>query len=377
MGGVIVRRSIVLFAIIAFYLCICPRVSAVPAWARKTGLPCLSCHVGGSSRLTQLGRDFQQRGHQLQGGSGKSVRTLALLDYATLSAKFRHSEKQDGPTSSQLQTGSLLAGGPLTSRLGFFAEYMWHDRLADGRSTSGLMDAYAQYVSSRDADRFWWARAGNIYPYAVYMMGGGGRAPLSRPRLITDELGGVAPPLMRRATGISGGYYGGKGWQFEGGVQQGDGAEGASRAESFFTVERDFDEFGTAVGLMGRTGWNDTGSVPATRFSQAGILARWADEKYGLSGAYLMTRGRDAVNNVRRPDGFYLEANANVLPETTAFLRYDDVTPNSVTASRSHTLAGGVTQRIPGTGRVVFEVWDYRIGNARQRTFQLDLLLMY
>jgi hypothetical protein len=43
---------------------------AIPAWVRKTGLECSSCHFGGTSRLTALGRDFQIRGHRLRGDQG-------------------------------------------------------------------------------------------------------------------------------------------------------------------------------------------------------------------------------------------------------------------------------------------------------------------
>lgn len=373
MWEVTARRILVIFAIFTLLITILSPVQAVPAWSRRTGLACMSCHVGGSSRLNALGRDFQQRGHRLRGEGEGLARGYALLDYTTFAAKFRHSQQNQGQDSSRIQTSSVLSGGPLSPRLSYFAEYLVYDRLATGSADSGLMDAYVQYVSSPDTAQFWWARAGNLYPYAVYMMGGGGRVPLSRPRLITDRPGGAAPALMRRAVGISTGFSGGAGWQFEGGLTR---AEGDGGAESFLTVEYAPDPSGSAVGLIGRNG-RVASNGSSSPYSQSGLLARWTDGKYTLSGAYLKTWGRDPSGIPRQPDGYYLEASANVLAETTTFLRYDTVPTTRVGVSRSHTLTGGVTQRIPGTGRVVFEVGDFQVGSVRQRTFQVDLLLMY
>jgi hypothetical protein len=347
-------------------------------------MPCISCHVGGSSRLSAVGRDFQLRGHRFKGETAPGDWTRALRDYASLAAKLRYSDRQSAPAAYKFQTASLFAGGPLSPKTSFFTEAVGYDVLPNGtEARNTLQDAYAQYVDTPDADRFWWARAGNLYPYAAYSLDGGGRLPLSRPRLLSDRSGGLAPALQRRGVGFSGGWSGGR-TRLEAGVTRAEGAETLERTEQFLSLESDWDAHGSGIGLLTRGGWNDTAAAggarvgSAHRFTQGGLVGRWHGPKHLMQGAFLSTLARDGAG-VRRSSGDYLlEAGVNLLTETTGFVRYDDVTGAVAAAGpRTRTIAFGVTQRVPNSGRVVFEFADYRAMGRRTRSLQVDLLLMY
>lgn len=268
-----VRHIYYLIAIIAIFTEFCSEASAVPAWARKTGLPCLSCHVGGSSRLNELGRDFQMRGHRLKiDAPAQPLRWMDFPGYVSLSTKLRHADRTDRPAYSHFQTGSVFAGGPLTRHLGFFGEYIAYDRLpGTGKAMSGLQDAYVQYVSAPTADRFRYLRVGNLHPYALYATGTGGRFPLTRARALTAKLGGLIPEWNRRAFGVSGGYVGPSEVRLEAGIQRGAEETFLRRPDLFFTAEKNLDAHGSGIGILGSVGYLAEGTGNGGTYSRTGL----------------------------------------------------------------------------------------------------------
>jgi hypothetical protein len=101
-------------------------------------------------------------------------------------------------------------------------------------------------------------------------------------------------------------------------------------------------------------------------------------EKYGINAAFGTASARDAESGaMRRPNGFFLEGVGNVLPETTAFLRYDNLQNRAGSAPRTQSYALGVTQRIPNRGRIVLEYSHDFAGARRYHSLSLDTLLMY
>ena len=370
--------SCVLFAIIAIFLAIASPARAVPAYARRTGLDCISCHIGGSSSLTELGRDFQMRGHRLKSDSEARIRFADLPGYATFAAKIRHQDKTGRATTDNLQTTGLLVGGPINRSLGFHAEYTLYDRLPYSTdNTSGFLDAYLQYATDTAKDAFWFARVGRLHPYAINALGTGARIPQSRARVVGESLGGLVPSPQRRTLGASGGFSGPGGVRVEAGAQQGVTSDGSfARPDLFASVEKNVDEAGSGFGVYGRSGWRGTETVN-TRFTETGFFGRWLKERYMLTGAVFGARTRDDGGAARRPTGYFLQASANVLATTTGYVRLDDVAGDALAGPRSRGLAVGVTQRVPGSGRVVLEYGDSLTGAGRPRSVVLDLVLMY
>lgn len=376
---VIVRSCFYLIAIIASLTAFLPEASAVPAWARKTGLPCMSCHVGGSSRLNQLGRDFQLRGHRLKmDGPTQPLRWSDIPGYISLSTKLRHADRTGQQEYSQFQTGSLMGGGPLTKNVSFFGEYVMYDRLPGGtKSMSGMMDGYLQYADNPTADNFNYLRVGNVHPYAVYTLGTGGRFPLTRARALTSKLGGIAPEWNRRAFGVSGGYVGAGGVRLEAGIQRGAQATFAQSPDLYLTAEKDLDAHGSQVGIIGSAGSLPTAIGIDGSYSRAGLMGRYQNERTTLTGTVFTARVRNAQGAMQTPGAWFIEAGHNVMPELTAFARYEDVEASAAGTPHVRGVSLGITQRIPNSGRVVLEYGNDLTGIRKTRSVALDFVLMY
>ncbi|MDX1935297.1 MAG: hypothetical protein SFU56_22085 [Capsulimonadales bacterium] len=377
-GRAVFRFHFVFFAVFAIVTMFPNRVFAVPSWARMTGMPCLSCHVGGTSKLTAYGRDFQMRGHRMKPDM-KLTRFAQLDGYLTLAARFRQNATEHSDGNTTLENASLFAGGPINSSLSFFTEYGGYIRTASGPSPARFNDAYLQYTGNATADRFWWVRAGRQYPFAIYAAGVGGRENLSRPRALSEKLGGFIPAAQRRTLGISGGADLGNGLRFEGGVTDGGSNDDSFRTPddygSFVTLEKEWDAFGSGIDLYAESGWQKGGGAS---FRRTGILARWVRSYESLSGALLEASGRPGSGlPIERPTGAFVTYSRNLLAETTSFVRYDSLDNLRNATERTRGMAFGLSQRIPNRGRIVLE-WNRAIsGRSNPNYFYIDTLLMY
>lgn len=269
-------------------------VWAVPAWARKTGLPCASCHFGGTSRLNAVGRNFQIRGHRLPGdpgpGNGKG---LNVMGHLSLKLRYRDSDAPGAASDPAFirEVFSLFAGGPLTPGLSYFSQYDVGEKSGRSPGKSWFREANVQYNSSLEGGNYGWARVGQITPYAIYAAGGSGRATLSHPRVISDALAPGHPYAPRhRLFGASAGYVTDNGFRMEGGVLKGDSGGGGR----FLTIEKDMDETGSGVGVYGYRGrskfsgalsWED-------RYTRLGLLGQFVQEVFKISGAWFTGQSR-------------------------------------------------------------------------------------
>jgi hypothetical protein len=347
-------------------------------WARKTGMACSSCHIGGTSRLTAYGRDFQIRGHRTK-FEEKFLNWSTLADYVTVSAKLRYNGEAAADQSPlNMQDSSLFTGGALTRSLSYYAEYSLYARNAAPSSTR-FADAYLQYTGSAGADRYWYARTGRLYPFAIYAADAGGRPTVSRPRLVGDKLAGFIPSLQSRTFGVSGGYADGRGGRVEaaitGGSGEGDITSLASQPGTFLTLEKDVDEWGSGVSAYQETGYVTEGG---SGFSQTGLLGRFVRDRFTFTGGIGVASARDTkTGRMERPTAYYLEGTRNFLADTTGFLRYDNLQNHAAGAPRTQGYALGVTQRIPNRGKVALEYAQDFAGVKQNHTVLLDTLLMY
>lgn len=353
-----------------------PPARAVPAWARRTGLECASCHFGGASRLNQRGRDFQLRGHRLRGEVGDAP-WRNVTDYLSVSSKLRYTGSGTSPTSDvAVESVSLLTGGPLRGGFSYFAEYGLRNRSATRANPGGTADAYLQYNTAPTEDRYWWARAGRLFPFAIFSAGAGGRTTLSRPRAIGDPLGGgLLYSPRRRSYGVSGGYVAER-FRVEAGVVDGGDSPASAlsldRRDVFITVEEDLDAYGSGVGIYGYRGGNRREPL-----SRLGVLGQYVRDSFTLSGAYFGGRMRDASGGSRSPSSYYGEMAHNFHPEVTGFLRYDYLDNRLGGAGRSRGLVFGVSARLPDRGRAVIEFSRESGGLPRRPPVVFDFNWLY
>ena len=100
---------------------------AVPAFARQTHQPCVSCHIGAfGPQLTPYGRQFKLLGYTLQAGDDTKIPLSMMLVEA-----FTHTQKAqtDPPAKDfnrndnvELEQASAFLAGRLSDHLGVFAQ---------------------------------------------------------------------------------------------------------------------------------------------------------------------------------------------------------------------------------------------------------------
>lgn len=364
---------------------------AVPAWGRKTGMPCVACHFGGSNRLTQTGVEFLLRGHRTKDDSGiqEGGKDLNLLHYMSFASKVRFTANNTAPakTGFDVESLSIYAGGPLMDRFSFFFEMYLHERGKTTSSTGGtvdtatrtkLADAYLAWHSAPDTDRFTFVRAGQVYPYQILTYSSGARATISRPSIINDDQGGGNAYTPRdRAYGLTAGYADlAHGLSLELGLVNSGGTNKMANLEEqnafkdvFFTADKALDSNGSAVGLYLYNGRIAISGTPAweDRFTRYGILSRYQTADLAISGAYIAGTDQLQAGGHRNPNGYFLEVAGNLQPTLTVFARYDHQYNDLGATSRRTGVVVGVSQRVSGVGRLALELSGTSSGPATYR----------
>ena len=149
---VIFRNAISPFLLLLTLFLLSTEVSALPAFARQTAMPCSACHVQafGPGGLTPTGRNFK-----LYGYTDKSDENPQLIPLSgMLRGSFTHtnSNQPDGAAehfgannNATLDEASIFLAGRITSKMGAFVQGTY-----DGVENIGLLDntdiRYADYV---------------------------------------------------------------------------------------------------------------------------------------------------------------------------------------------------------------------------------------
>jgi hypothetical protein len=123
-------------ALAALLLAACTLAQAVPSFARQTGQPCASCHVGGfGPQLTEYGVQFKLGAYTLTQG-GDWVPPLAGM----LMTGFTHTREAQDPAALDghalggrlkandnltLDQASLFVAGRIADHLGIFSQLTW------------------------------------------------------------------------------------------------------------------------------------------------------------------------------------------------------------------------------------------------------------
>jgi hypothetical protein len=134
------NRSALTISVVVFLIAmlIAPdKASAVPAFARQTGMPCAACHFQHFPALNDFGMMFKMNGYTMIGAQGKvEGQDLSLPDTlnASLVTKIRYQktngDSKTGTDKGELQfpdEGALLIGGRAGEHAGFLLELQLPD----------------------------------------------------------------------------------------------------------------------------------------------------------------------------------------------------------------------------------------------------------
>jgi hypothetical protein len=106
-----------------------PEASALPVFARQTGMACSACHFNHAPLLNGFGRSFKSAGYSLMGAQGKvEGEGLSIPDrvnMAVLTTTFYEKKQNSQPAWGVPSSGgelSLFYGGRIMESAGFLAE---------------------------------------------------------------------------------------------------------------------------------------------------------------------------------------------------------------------------------------------------------------
>lgn len=352
---------------------------AVPAWGRRTGADCSSCHWG-LNKLNHTGRMFLLRGHRMPDEEGVGTESYNLTEYTSWASKVRFIADKDADPSTKFDVESLsiYSGGPIDKTFSYFFEFYLHERAgkAPGApSRSKLADAYLFYNSDAAADTFYWVRAGQIYPYLIYYYGSGGRLSISRNEAINRAPGGGNTYTPRdRAYGASGGYvYEGKFLGEVGIVNSGGGNANPNLAETnnfkdvYATLEYVLDENGSGIGVYGYSGKFQIAPGNEDKFDRVGVFGNYTTPQYTISVGALS--GKHNVPASRRVRTWFAELGYNFTDTVLGWVRYDHFYRDIATDTQNRLvqISVGVSTRLNSVGRLAVEYRNRKFSGTSDR----------
>ncbi len=141
------------FLLFVLALLVAGQASAVPSYARQTGVACSGCHIGGfGPQLTAFGRQFKLNGYTQSNGE-KNI-PLSVMDVESYSRTSKAQPDNAGPydkpnNNFSLQQVSLFLAGRISDHVGSFGQITYSD--IDRKLTMDNVDIrYAKPVTWGD-----------------------------------------------------------------------------------------------------------------------------------------------------------------------------------------------------------------------------------
>ncbi len=362
----------------------------IAAWARRYGVTCSACHVGGGWQLNKNGQDFLRYGHMYEGDKVGE----RWFDYFSFSTKVRFQGGDKELERFYNEAFSIYTGGPLGKGWSFFTEMYLHEnsgvndpaKAQDygdfGRSK--LAEAFIQYTHGK-VDKYIAFRAGSIQPQLLHIHGLGARYSWSRPYILAGAKVGKNPytPFSRQYGVEINGHY--SNLSASAGVVNGTGFGGQFNMvdnnqykDTYFTADFNFNNYGSRIGV-----YFYDGKYPLTGFEdkyhRIGLIGNWTIEKFSVMGAYLI--GRNTIEKGKTADnsGFYVLGIFYPTEKFGIYARYDYFDPNKdLGGDEFKSPVGGFTCYINDWSRIVGEVWQTRVGSGTKKTsFVVEINLMF
>lgn len=104
------------------------RANAIPAFAMQTGVPCVSCHIGGfGPQLTPFGRQFKLDGYTMRAGTGFTapVSAMAIASYLHTATGQPPAPGFSANDNVALDQASLFLAGRVSDNFGGFSQWTY------------------------------------------------------------------------------------------------------------------------------------------------------------------------------------------------------------------------------------------------------------
>ncbi|HEU4401414.1 MAG TPA: hypothetical protein VFT43_04860, partial [Candidatus Polarisedimenticolia bacterium] len=215
-------RTSLLFVLAAAVMALFPSpASAIPAWSRKYGVACSTCHYPAPPRLNQYGHKFRRAQYRLPEEFNKEADWKSLGNYVAMRVRMRYEYESNEATNSvtssfNLSDATLFFAGPVSKNFSGFVEL-------ERPGNEEIVEAVVSIGGIRGKpDSFATFRAGQFHTLTRVGFGG-----LDRPTGITTPnalsralVAGNAFKLNQDQVGVEGTYVH-KNWRVIGQVLNG------------------------------------------------------------------------------------------------------------------------------------------------------------
>ncbi|MBI5789333.1 MAG: hypothetical protein HZA78_10805 [Candidatus Schekmanbacteria bacterium] len=153
-------RLYVTILVAAIPIVISSKALAIPAWGRKYGTACSSCHRPNVPRLNPEGHRFRKWGFRYADEFGKTPEYKEIGQYLSVRGRVRYNytDPENAATVSRfdLNDATLFYAGPVTPNLTAFFEAEWAD-------TNDIeVNGYMSWTDG-SADNYWQVRTGQFH----------------------------------------------------------------------------------------------------------------------------------------------------------------------------------------------------------------------
>jgi hypothetical protein len=272
--------------------------------------------------LNQTGKDYLRRGTRLPGEEANVVSAEAqFADYASVILAPSISAVEDGGTRFLAGDAVLWLGGPVDDKFSALGEVEFK---IDDEEVE-VEEIYVQYVSTPDT-RYFSARVGQFQPLLFLTnVSGPPRITLSRPAAMSGRAtNGNSFRPRSRLRGVEVGSVGDPVDVYLG-LGNGTGQNAAdNHMDVYLTVEHDIGTQGSSVGAWAYWGEAVLDGGFRDSYNRYGIIGNYTAQKVRAVGGLLVGENDDPSGVKLDNDGWFLEVDVKVRPNTALYARWDD-----------------------------------------------------
>lgn len=297
--------------------------SAIPAFARREGVPCGTCHYR-ANRLNQIGLDYYRQGFRFavappaKEAKAEAVKTDSFGNYFTIQGilDYKKNEKKAYTTSNKV---TLFGAGALNEKWSFLAETTVNP--ADAQEVADLFIGYTTGGESHYA----FLRAGQMLPLML----------VDNPLEIANDHSAAFPRDRRQ--GAAAGYNFGKMW-IEGTLVAPAGTSTRNNVDAVVNGQYIFTGNGSSLGAYAWAGKFNQDSKTSDDYNRVGVVGNFNElKKLLIAVGYSGGKGDSGGGGNAKTKGVFAQAEYLFSDRTTVFLHVLRADPNTSISGDSQT----------------------------------------
>lgn len=387
-------RFLTRFTLGVLLACAGVRLSAMPAFARATGVSCTVCHSLPSLQLTAEGLNFQARGFRMEWTKATSDefsldKTTGLTVDGSVNAM-----KGGSPSTQAFQPDlQIYSGGPLSDHFSYLAMYHFN---SSSDPTQNVEQAYIQYNAELSKNVHLAFRGGSFQPLMLRSFALGSPAALSAPLLLSQPVLASTPfTLNTNLLGFDANLVTDH-FDFAIGVANpvtgSPSTNPTNHKDTFVNALWRFDGNASALGVFRFNGSNLVFNTPGDPtsglafrdgFNRTGLLFRYLRDQWRFVGAWFKgTHTGDADGTKIDNRGYYGEFHLSINERVGTYVRYERLQPTTIDPTQDTKqwlvgLDGMLFQTAKTGGRWVIEGSRAEQNGVTNKQVTVDFLIAF